>query len=415
MKRGSVRDVFELLKRYPFLIGVGAVAFLSTAGLAVIVPTLPLYLKNELGFSTGVIGLLLSVYAVTEIVAKTPFGIWSDRYGRRPVIMMGILLAAFVPLGFIVARSPVSFVLLEVMNGLGVAAFWPILSALIADSVGPEERVPSLAVINMAYLAALGVGPGLGTFVNHFMRSATASFYVAAALLFASSFLAWVVFPKEAAVSGERKGRAVAGESAAEGRSPKDCYNPFYAMLFISLLQQFGIGMLGSTFVIFVNRQLGFSQGEIGTALLVPAAAVALLALPLGQYAERVGKDRAIKFAYMVSAATLAAIPFLKGLWELVVAVAVLALAYVAGTPAWLAIASVVAPYGKKGAAIAGISTMQSIGFIIGSPVGGLLYDKLHPTAPLFACSGMLFVCLFLAVVYIRGSFREESVPVESG
>lgn len=388
---------------------------MSTAGLAVIVPTLPLYLKNELGFSTGVIGLLLSVYAVTEILAKTPFGIWSDRFGRRPVIMLGILLAAFVPLGFVVARSPVSFVLLEVVNGLGVAAFWPVLSALIADSVGPEERVPSLAVINMAYLAALGVGPGLGTYANHFMKSATASFYIAAVLLFASSLLAWRVFPEDAADPGEKNAEAAAGQSTGEGWLPQNRYNPFYAMLIISLLQQFGIGMLGSTFVIFVNKELGFSQGEIGTALLVPAAAVAFLALPLGQCAEQMGKDRAIKFAYLVSAATLAVIPFLKGLWELVVAVAVLALAYVAGTPAWLAIASVVAPHGKKGAAIAGISTMQSIGFIVGSPVGGILYDELHPTAPLFACSGILFICLFLAVLFLRGSFREERVTRVEG
>lgn len=397
------------------MVGIGIVAFLSTAGLAVIIPTLPLYLKNELGFSAGVIGLLLSVYAVTEMLAKTPFGIWSDRFGRRPLIMLGILLAALVPLGFITARAPFSFILLEVINGLGVAAFWPVLSALIADSVGSDERVPALAVVNMAYLAALGVGPGLGIFINHFLKTATAAFYVAAALLFASFFLAWAVLPAGSAASGGKTETPGSARNGVENRVFDGRSNPFSAMLLISLLQQFGIGLLGSTFVLFINRQLGFSQGEIGTALLVPAGTVAVLALPLGQYAERVGKVRAVKFAYLVSAATLAAVPFLSGLWQMVIAVAVLALAYVAGTPAWLALASMMAPSGRKGTAIAGISAMQSLGFIVGSPAGGVLYEQVHPRAPLFTCSGMLFVCLILAMVYLPGDLQEEPASKGSG
>ncbi len=411
-KGGGVRGIpayFGILKAYPFLAGIGLVAFLSTAGLAIIIPTLPLYLKNNLGFNAGVIGLLLSVYAVTETLAKTPFGIWSDRFGRRPVIMLGLLLAALVPVGFITARAPLAFILLQVVNGLGVAAFWPVLSALIADSVRVEERAPALAVVNMAYLAALGVGPALGTYLNHFLKTATGAFYAAAALLLASFLLGLIVLPRRRfGASGEQgAGRSGDGRGPGHGARHNRC-NPFSAMLFISLLQQFGIGLLASTFILFVNRQLGFSQGQIGTALLVPAAAVAILALPLGQYAERVGKHRAVQFAYLVSAGTLALVPFLHDIWQLVIAVAVVALAYVAGTPAWLALASMVAPSGRKGTALAGISTMQSLGFIIGSPAGGFLYDQLHPRSPLFACSAMLFICLFLALVYLPGDSPEE-------
>jgi len=411
-KAGGVRGIhtyFGILRAYPFLAGIGLVAFLSTAGLAIIIPTLPLYLKNNLGFSAGVIGLLLSVYAITETLAKTPFGIWSDRFGRRPVIMLGLLLAALVPVGFITARAPLAFIMLQVVNGLGVAAFWPVLSALITDSVRAEERAPALAVVNMAYLAALGVGPALGTYLNHFLKTATGAFYAAAALLLASFLLGLTVLPRRRfGTAGEQEAgrteeRREPGRLACHNR-----YNLFSAMLFISLLQQFGIGLLAGTFILFINRQLGFSQGQIGTALLVPAAAVAVLALPLGQYAERIGKHRAVQFAYLVSAGTLALVPFLHEIWQLVIAVAVLALAYVAGTPAWLALASFVAPSGRKGTALAGISTMQSLGFIIGSPAGGFLYDQLHPGAPLFACSAILFICLALALIYLPGDSPEE-------
>lgn len=404
------RSCFGIFKAYPFLPGVGLVSFLSTVGLAVIIPTLPLYLKNSLGFSAGVIGLMLSVYAATETLAKTPLGIFSDRFGRRPVILCGLLLAALVPAGFVFARSPLAFVFLQILNGLGVAAFWPILSALIADRVRAEERAAALSVVNMAYLSALGVGPALGTYLNHFLKTGTGAFQAAAVLLFGSFCLGLAVLPRcGPGFAGGKGGRAPEAREPDLSPARSSHSNPFSVMLFISLLQQFGIGLLAGTFILYVNRQLGFSQGEIGTALLIPAAAVALLALPLGRYADRIGKPRAVQFAYLISAGALALVPFLVQVWQLVLAVALLALAYVAGAPAWLALASVLAPSGKKGTALAGISTMQSLGFILGSPAGGFLYDHLHPRAPLFACSAILFLCLVLALIFLPGDLLRAS------
>ncbi|MDH7576919.1 MAG: MFS transporter [Bacillota bacterium] len=402
-KEPGFRSYFRIFKVYPFLPGIGLVSFFSTVGLAVIIPTLPLYLKNTLGFNAGLIGLLLSVYATTETLAKTPFGIWSDRFGRRPLILFGLLLAALVPLGFMSARSPLSFIFLQVLNGLGVAAYWPILSALIADGVRVEERATALSVINMAYLAALGVGPALGTYLNHFLKTGTGAFQAAAVLLFGSFCFGLIVLPRHHSRPAARQEASGVQEKRSPGplpAPPRDS-NPFPAMLFISLLQQFGIGLLAGTFILYINRQLGFSQGEIGTALLIPAAAVALLALPLGEYADRIGKRRAVQFAYLISAGALALVPFSRQIWELVLAVAFLALAYVAGAPAWLALASAVAPAGRKGTALAGISTMQSFGFILGSPAGGFLYDHLHPRAPLFASSAILVACLVLALIFL--------------
>lgn len=403
--RDGLGSCFKIFKIYPFLFGIGLISFLSTVGLAVIIPTLPLYLKNNLGFNAGVIGLLLSVYATAETLAKTPFGILSDRLGRQPVILLGLVFAVFVPLGFIYAHHPLFFVFLQVLNGLGVAAFWPVLSALIADKVREEERTTALAVVNMSYLVALGFGPGLGTYVNHFTKTDTGAFQAAFFLLLISLLFGLVFFSKnfpseeqqgEIFKQGRKRSSGIKLSSVARGFP-----NTFSVMLFISFLQQFGIGFLAGTFVLYINRQLGFSQGQIGTALLVPAVAVAFLALPLGYFADRIGKLRAVQFAYLVGAGALALVPFLHQIWQLVAVVAFLALAYVAGAPAWLALASMAAPPGGKGAALAGISTMQSLGFILGSPTGGFLYEHFYPRTPLFASSLILFVCLILALIFL--------------
>ncbi|HAA90169.1 MAG: Arabinose efflux permease family protein [Thermoanaerobacterales bacterium 50_218] len=407
--RKPLGGYFRIFQSYPFLLGIAFLSFLSTIALAVIIPTLPLYLKNEIGFHAGVIGFLFSVYATAEIIAKTPFGVLSDHWGKQPVILLGLLLTSFVPLGFIYARSPVFFVLLEVLNGLGVAAFWPMLSALIAEQVKHEERATALTVLNMSYLVALGLGPAFGAYVNHFARSSVMAFEVAfflllAAVVFGVVFFATASFPENELKKALRPelfetGRAEVGKRFScffEGFS-----GSYWVMLFISLFQQFGLGLLSSTFILYVNRQLGFHQGEIGTALLIPAVLVAIFALPVGHLTDRIGKVQVIQLAYLLGGAALVVVPFLGELWELAVVVALLALAYVAGTPAWFALTSVVVSPQRVGAAFAGISTMQSLGFIVGSPLGGLLYEHLHPASPFFASGSVLFLCLLLIALFL--------------
>lgn len=412
MKKG-IREVlaayFRIFRVYPFLVGVWVIAFLSTVGLAVIIPTLPLYLRNSAGLSASVIGLLFSIYAVTETLAKTPFGALSDCIGRRRVILLGLFFTAFVPLGFIYAKKVVFLAFLQVLNGLGVAAFWPVISALIADYVSEEERTSALSVVNMAYLTALGLGPAVGSYVNHFLKADTAAFKLAFVLLLISCLGVLLFFP---CGHGREVRHAQSHDpvrNSSSGVLKQKQVGKYTVMLFISLLQQFGVGMLASTFVLYVNRQLGFSQGQIGTALLVPALMVALFALPLSSLADRVGKPLAVQSAYLLSAGVLALIPFLDQAWQLVGAVAFLALAYVVGAPAWLALASVFAPSGRKGAVLAGIGTMQSLGYILGSPVGGLLYDRLQPQAPFFAGSAFLFLCFALVLLFFTE--RRSRVP----
>jgi len=94
--------VFEtyvnFFRRYPLLLAVGLISLLGTLGFAVIFPTLPLYLSEDLGISAGIIGLIFGAYAASETIFKTPLGFLSDRLGRRPLIIAGLAISFLVPL-----------------------------------------------------------------------------------------------------------------------------------------------------------------------------------------------------------------------------------------------------------------------------------------------------------------------------
>jgi MFS family permease len=166
-------------------------------------------------------------------------------------------------------------------------------------------------------------------------------------------------------------------------------------------LQQFGAGFLAPVFVLFGREQVGFTQAEIGRILLFPALTIALFAIPLGRIADVIGKSRAVRCVFLAAALAIFLMPGAKHplLWQFLIAV--LGLAYVTGAPAWTALASMAAPPGRQGAAIAAIGTMQSLGFILGPGVGGFLYDRVAPAAPFYGCALFLVVCFVLASLLV--------------
>ncbi|MEW6771113.1 MAG: MFS transporter [Bacillota bacterium] len=430
---------YDIFQRYPVMTAVGAVALLTTLGYAVIIPILPLYLKENLGFSASLIGLIFGAYAAAETLAKTPLGFVSDRIGRRSVIITGLLLCFPVPYLMTLPRHPVSLALLQMVNGAGVAAFWPALAALTADIVAVERRAQAMTVFNMSYLIGLGFGPALGTFVNHAAGSNTAAFYLASTFLAGAAIIGalslprpgkkTVLVPAEGTAGDERVYALETGtpnqltpetagsdNAAAQGQAlvpagpGPDAWEGLKAllrqpvlgvMLLVSLLQQFGAGFLAPVFVLFGREQVGFTQAEIGRILLFPALTIALLAIPLGRTADAIGKSRAVRCAFLAAALAIFLMPGAKHPLSWQFLVAVLGLAYVTGAPAWTALASMAAPPGRQGAAIAAIGTMQSLGFILGPGAGGFLYDRVAPAAPFYGCVLFLVVCFLLTSVLV--------------
>ncbi|MEW6447165.1 MAG: MFS transporter [Bacillota bacterium] len=428
----QILKYYDIFHWYPCLLGIGLVALLATLGHAVVIPILPIYLKQDLGISASLTGIIFGAYAVSETLAKTPIGLVGDRIGRRPVIIGGIFISLLAPCLMILARHPFSLTLIQLMNGLGVAAFWPGLAALTADIVAPENRAQAMTVFNMSYLVALGFGPSLGTFVNHAAGTNLAAFLLAAACLAVATLTGIFSLPRlstkesgltsslryvskcEAGTGKVQSDSATGKRNVATGQDVSITRKSFHrsdlkalysqpvlaAMLLISLLQQFGTGFLAPTFMLYGCEHAGFSQAEMAQVLLAPALTIAVLAIPIGRLADKIGKTRAIRWAFLVAAVTLFLIPAASHPITWQVLVALLGLAYVTGAPAWTAVASMVAPPGLRGAAIAAIGTMQSLGFILGPGVGGLLYDHVSPVAPFLGSSLIIGICFILVSIF---------------
>jgi len=148
-------------KEMKFLLSIGSALALRQLGLLMVMPFLAVY-GRELAYSTpGLIGLALGIYGLSQAVFQIPFGHWSDRLGRKPVMLIGLFILI---LGLILAslvKNIYLFILARTLQGSG--AIMAVAYAWVGDKIDGHKRNKGMSIIGMlvgvsATLAFIG-GP----------------------------------------------------------------------------------------------------------------------------------------------------------------------------------------------------------------------------------------------------------------
>ena len=136
-------------------------AFVDMVGLTMIVPLLPYY-ATDFGASAGVVGLLVSAFSVAQLLAAPAWGRFSDRYGRRPAILTGLLITAFAYVLFGVAGSVPALFLARIVQGIGGGTIG-VVQAYVADVAEPAKRTKSLGWLSAITSLGAVAGPAMGS------------------------------------------------------------------------------------------------------------------------------------------------------------------------------------------------------------------------------------------------------------
>lgn len=388
---------------------IAAVAGLAELGFATIIPLLPLYLKERLGASVTLIGLVVATFAAVDTSLKTVWGSVADRVGRRPVIVGGLLVASGAPFLMALIRVPALFVPLRLIDGAGSAAVWPCAAAAIAERAA-AGRAAGMGTLNMFFLTGLALGPSLGLFVAGVFGNYRAGFYLAGALLLAAAGVASVVFRGDRAPHRAAPGARSDRGTVTRGVSPSAMIaavrsSPVLpAMLSVAFIQMFGVGLLAPILVIYAHEVVRLSEPMLGVVFLVLVLAVAAASVPGGRLADRVGRPRTVAWGMATASAGMWLLPAAGrgNVIVLGVAAVLLGASYAISSPAWLALMSEAAPPGRTGLIMGASETAQGAGLIIGPVLGGLCYDHLGPGAPFVASAMLLTLGTALAVVTLR-------------
>ncbi|MEM8845442.1 MAG: MFS transporter, partial [Pseudomonadota bacterium] len=132
-------------------------------GLFMILPVFALYAEELVGVTPVLVGLAIGVYGLTQAIFQIPFGVWSDRIGRKPVIIAGLIIFAIGSVIAAQAESIYWIIFGRALQGMGAIA--SAIMALASDLTRPEHRTKVMAVIGasigVSFMLALVVGPVL--------------------------------------------------------------------------------------------------------------------------------------------------------------------------------------------------------------------------------------------------------------
>lgn len=143
------------------LLSVSLAICAAYIGIGMIVPVRVLYAESQ-GASLAIIGAMASAYMVSNFIFQYPSGWLADRWGRKQMMVLSLLVQAALSLLYIFISDPVLFVVLRFAEGIAAAAFLPSARALITDSVPSEKRGEAFGIFGAFFNAGFLFGPAIG-------------------------------------------------------------------------------------------------------------------------------------------------------------------------------------------------------------------------------------------------------------
>jgi len=268
--------------------------FLDMLGVGIVLPSLPIFI-GELAGSRATqaywYGMLVMVYGITTFLFSPILGGLSDRFGRRPVLLLSMLGMA---LNFIVTASATSLTGLfigRVIGGLS-SANMSVASAYATDVSEPDERAKSFGRIGAAFSIGFIFGPLLGGLLGG--TSLHLPFYVAAGLCLINAVYGYF-FVVESLAPQKRHPFSLAKANAfsALGRLAT---SPATRLLFIAFGLQVMAGLMSqTTFALYTNFRFGWSPFEVGAALCcVGVGSTVMQAFLLDRLVKWLGETRLV-------------------------------------------------------------------------------------------------------------------------
>lgn len=362
--------------------------------------TMPVYLKFDRHFGETVIGFVIVAFLLAEAVLKGPMGHLADRYGYKKLMLIGPCLSVATAIASMVIPHTnghpwevLAFIGLRLIDGIGSAMLWPALFLAVGEAVTDGERQEGMSYLNLCYMLGIALAFPVGGIVDDWARAAGgfgfAGLHVGgqgAGLVLAGGLFAVAALGVFFFIPKDRPDHHVVMEEHGEFKFADLLHSikqiPSYLLL--SVVTFTGIGFPMAIFKIFPQDEFGFSESAIGGLIFPGAIMLAILAVPMSKFGERIGRVKAVHFGMAACAIGLwfialgAFVPILRVPWILAIAAVPIGVGFLLAIPAWMASVSDIDPK-RRGANIGAIMTSQGLGGIIGAPIGAFLYERLVP------------------------------------
>lgn len=370
-------------------------AFVDMVGLAMLVPLLPFY-ATEFGASATVVGLLISAFSLAQLAVAPAWGRLSDRYGRRPAILAGLLVsaAAFLVFGF--ATSVAILLVSRLIQGLGAGTIG-VVQAYVADASAPERRTHSLGWLSAVTSLGAVVGPAFGSAMIS-LGGRRAPGIGAAALSLLVAMFAWRYLreSREPVTTAEREAfRPTLSSRAAIARVTLHWREPASRLIWLYAI---GIGAFYGTILIaplLLAERLAVTEEHVGYFVMyLGGMGVLVRTLVLGRMVDRLGEARLSTLGILLLAAGLAATGVAHGWPVLILGYTLMPLGTAFLFPCVTSLLSRVVPAGDRGLYMGVQHTYGGISRVVFPVAAGMLMDRFGVGVPYWVAALLLLAAL---------------------
>jgi multidrug resistance protein len=376
------------------LVIIFVTVFIDLLGFGIIIPLLPFYAES-FGASAFTIGLLATSFSLMQFLFSPIWGRWSDRIGRKPIILVGLMGSCLSYLGLALASSLAFLFLARIVGGIAGANI-PTAQAYIADVTTPENRAKGMGMVGAAFGLGFIFGPAIGGILTRF--GPQTPMWFASALCLANFIAAWFLLPESrpADATSRNLGRMEAFHKAAK--------NPtLLILLSLFFLVTLAFSGFESTFAIFSGAKFGFTASTIGFVFAFIGVVLALVqGVLVARVVKIIGERRLIPLAIFAIALGIGLIPLAWSVPALLGALGVMALGMGFNNPSLTSMVSRLSDPDDQGGILGLASSLSSLGRVVGPVLGGYVYDAYGMTTPYIGAAALMAIAFVVSFAGLR-------------
>lgn len=231
--------------------------FIAVGSFGIIIPIIPAYLK-EIGQGGTAAGLIIAIFAFAQFLMSPIGGKWADKYGRRPLINVGLLVLAVSMFVFYFANSMWLLYLSRLIGGIGCALLIPAIYAYVADITTMSQRAKGNSFISAAMSLGIVIGPGIGGFLAKYGLKTP---------LLVAAIVGLVAFIVSHFTLAESQAEKPEMSNERQSTLVKDIVlsvkKPFFIPLVITLIMSFGLMAYETVVGLYVSDEFSATPQEI--------------------------------------------------------------------------------------------------------------------------------------------------------
>jgi MFS transporter, DHA1 family, tetracycline resistance protein len=396
----------DVWRRRSPLVFLFVTVFVDMIGYGIVVPLLPFY-AGPYASGAVLVGLLGSLYAAMQFIGGPFLGGFSDRHGRRPVLLTCLLGTSLAYLLLGLAQTLAYLVFAVVLAGAASGTL-ATAQAYIADSTAREDRARGLGMIGAAFGLGLMAGPAIGGILSLHSLSAPALF--ASALALANCGFGYLTLPESHAPHLRKKVPLLRLDPISQLARILQMRH-VRALLAAVLLLNLALAGLVNNFPLFSQARFGW--GTTSNAFFfafVGLCAVVTQGVLIGRLQPRFGESRLILGGLVLASLNLllvALVPYGILLYPIV---GLLALGMGLAIPSLTATISNRTPAETQGRLMGGLQAILSLAMILGPALAGLAFDHLGIPAPYLIGGTLALLSLIVSGVDLFPGRRTEAL-----